>query len=183
VTVDEPQPDLTEHPEPGAAGSEQPEPGSAGAAGPRPAVPPDERPAAPQRLSWRVPGGVVVMKLAGAVGLAVLGVLVARDTVGLIVVGVAAGAVGLHALRDILAPVRLRADGDGLTVVHGFAGRRDIPWREVERIRIDERRRFGMRSSLLEIDTGHTLHLFSASELGMPIDDVADALRHLRTGR
>jgi hypothetical protein len=40
-----------------------------------------------------------------------------------------------------------------------------------------------MRSSLLEIDTGHTLHLFSASELGMPIDDVADALRHLRTGR
>jgi hypothetical protein len=182
VTVEEPSENVETKPtEPVEA--KPTEPVEAKPAGPRPAVPPEESEPVSQRLSWRVPGGVVIMKLAGTAILAVIGVLVAQDTAGLVVVAVAAGAVGLHALRDIIAPVRLRADGEGVTVVHGFAGRRRIPWRDVERIRIDERRRFGMRSALLEIDTGHALHLFSASELGTPTDDVADALRRLRTGR
>ncbi|HEX6074684.1 MAG TPA: PH domain-containing protein [Micromonosporaceae bacterium] len=125
----------------------------------------------------------MIGKLGAAVVLAVVGPLLVRDRPGLILILAAAVAVGTYALRDILAPVRLAADGEGVTVVTGFATKRRIPWRDVERIRVDERRRFGLRSALLEIDAGSSLHLFGASELGTPVEDAAEALRHLRTGR
>ncbi|MGH3656270.1 MAG: PH domain-containing protein [Micromonosporaceae bacterium] len=144
---------------------------------------PDTDARSPTRLHWRVPLGIVVLKAAGACVFLLAGLLFARDSASVAVAVAAAALAGLYALRDLLAPVRLAADGDGVTVVTGFATLRRIRWREVERIRIDERSRLGMRSALLEIDTGSSLYLFGASELGTPVEDVADALRRLRTGR
>jgi hypothetical protein len=95
---------------------------------------------------------------------------------------VAAGLAGF-ALRDVIAPVRLAADGHGVTVVTGFAARRQIPWSKVERVRVDTRKRLGRRAELLEIDADDVLHLFSAAELSAPCDEVAAALSTLRTGR
>ncbi|MGH3715611.1 MAG: PH domain-containing protein [Micromonosporaceae bacterium] len=140
-------------------------------------------PSAATELSWRVPGGTVLIKVLGTVGFGLVALWLAADVAGLALAVVATLAIAAYAARDLLAPVRLAADGDGLTVVTGFARRRHIPWRDVERIRIDERQRFGTRSALLEIDTGETLHFFGTSELGEPVDDVAEALRRLRTGR
>ena len=62
-------------------------------------------------------------------------------------------------------------------------GHREVPWSAVERVRVDVRHRLGLRSELLEIDTGETLHLFGASELGADCADVAERLAALRTGR
>jgi hypothetical protein len=102
------------------------------------------------------------------------------DPIGLGIGIIAALALGAFALRDVLAPVRLAADVDGVTVVSGFAGRRHLSWSEIERIRVDERRRLGTRSQLLEIDTGDSLHLFSAYELSAPCDEVVAVLQTLR---
>ncbi len=159
---------------------------------PRPAVPPpDDAAAAPISVSWRVPGRVLVSKLVAFAVVALLGLLLAQDPPGLGLAAVAAMAVGAYALRDILAPVRLAADREGLTLVTGFAGKRQIPWRDVERIRVDTgAARFGLRAmaldadrrALLEIDTGSSLHIFGASELGASVDEVAETLRRFRTG-
>lgn len=140
-------------------------------------------------VSWRVPGRVLVSKLVAFAVVLLLGLLLARDSPGMGLAVIAAVAVGIYALRDILAPVRLAADREGVTVVAGFAGRRQIPWRDVERIRVGRSARVGLRAmldadrtALLEIDTGSSLHLFGASELGAPVDEVAETLRHFRTG-
>jgi hypothetical protein len=93
----------------------------------------------------------------------------------------AALALAAFALRDLLAPVRLAADPTGVTVVSGFAGQRHLPWARIERIRVDERHRFGMRSQLLEIDTGDSLHLFSGYELSASCAEVAALLQALRS--
>ena len=50
--------------------------------------------------------------------------------------------------------------------MEGFARRRHVAWPQVERIRVDRRERLGLRSQLLEIDAGTSLHLFSTHELG-----------------
>ncbi|MQA27115.1 MAG: PH domain-containing protein [Micromonosporaceae bacterium] len=123
------------------------------------------------------------MKLVGALIFVAAALLLARNPEGLLICAIAAAAIGAYALRDLLAPVRLAADGTGLTVVSGYAALRRIPWSQVERIRIDARQRLGLRSELLEIDAGSSVHLFSSAELGAPVEQVADALRTLRTGR
>lgn len=136
-----------------------------------------------------MPGRILVGKLVAFAVVVLLGLLLARDSPGLGLAAVAAVAVGAYALRDILAPVRLAADREGLTVVTGFAGKRQIPWRDVERIRVDRSARVGLRAmldaehtALLEVDTGSSLHLFGASELGAPVEEVAETLRRFRTG-
>lgn len=125
---------------------------------------------------------MIALKLAGTGVFALLALLFASepDRAGLALI--AAALLSVLALRDILAPVRLAADGDGLVVVTGFARRRRIPWSEIERVRVDERKRLGLRTEMLEVDTGTTLHLFSTYELGARCDEVAAALRSLRTG-
>jgi hypothetical protein len=138
---------------------------------------------ASQELRWRVDRRMTVLKAVGAVVFLVAPLVFGggaeRFTLGLI----AASLLGAFAVRDLIVPVRLTADGHGVTVVAGFAGRRHIPWGDVERVRVDVRRRLGRRSELLEIDTGQTLHLFSAAELGEPPDEAAAKLVTLRTGR
>jgi hypothetical protein len=130
---------------------------------------------------WRVNPKSTALKIAVAVLFLVAAVLFARDPAGLGIGVAAALALGAFALRDLLAPVRLAADPTGVTVVSGFAGRRHLPWERIERIRVDERRRFGLRSELLEIDTGDSLHLFSGYELGAPCAEVAARLQALRS--
>jgi hypothetical protein len=94
--------------------------------------------------------------------------IVARASATGLVVGAVVGAgLVIYGLRDVLAPVRLAADHAGVTVVSGFSGHRRLGWSDVERVRLDERSRYGGRQALLEIDAGESLHFFSRYDLGM----------------
>ncbi|MGI5212742.1 PH domain-containing protein [Plantactinospora sp. CA-290183] len=121
------------------------------------------------------------LKLVGAVLFVALGAFFADGDPVRLGIGVLA-AVGLlgWAARDLLAPVRLCADADGITVVSGYAGRRRIPWTEIERITVDTRPRLGLRTETLEIDTGSSLHLLGRYDLDAPPAEVAEALHAVR---
>lgn len=143
-------------------------------------VPPPPPPATGP-LRWRVTPALPWTKLAGAAALALLGLALGDDPVRLALAGCAALALGVWAARDLITPVRVAADTAGVTMLHGYAGTRHVPWERVERVRVDTRPRLGLRTETLEIDTGDALHLFSAYDLGAPPADVAerlDALRH-----
>lgn len=131
---------------------------------------------------WRVPRKHAAIKVAGAAVFLAVALFYAGDPARWLVAGLAAAVFAAYALRDVVAPVRLAADGGGLTVVHGFAGTRRIPWAEVDRVRVDSRQRLGRRHDLLEVDTGDALFLFSAGELGADPHQVVDTLVALRTG-
>jgi hypothetical protein len=131
--------------------------------------------------TWRVPATLPAAKLAGAVLLVALGLLFADgDPVRLVVAGVTAAALAAWAARDLVAPVRLAVDPAGLTVIHGFAGRRLLPWSAVEGISVDRRQRLGLTGEILEIDAGESLHLFGRYDLGTNPEEVATALRAAR---
>ncbi|GII22151.1 PH domain-containing protein [Planosporangium mesophilum] len=140
-----------------------------------------EHPEPADELSWRVNPGLGVLKAATAAFFLIAALVFRSDPAGFVIALVAAAALGGFALRDLLVPVRLAADPTGVTVASGFAGRRHLPWESVERIRVDERRRLGMRSQLLEIDTGDSLHLFSSYELSAAPAEVAELLEALRS--
>ncbi|MFI7539578.1 PH domain-containing protein [Streptosporangium sp. NPDC049376] len=133
-------------------------------------------------LRWRVRRELLIVKVVAALAFAVLAVLNLDDPRGAILAGAAALVAATLALRDLLAPVRLSADGEGLIVVRGFAGAQRVPWSAVERIRVDTRTRFTSRMELLEIDTGEEIFLLSRFDLGIPCREVADELRVFRTG-
>ncbi|HEV7823924.1 MAG TPA: PH domain-containing protein [Mycobacteriales bacterium] len=134
------------------------------------------------RLEWKVPRKVTASKAAAAVLFFAVAIFYAGDPSRWTAAMVASAVLGAFAVRDLLVPVRLAADADGVTVVHGFARRRRIPWTEVERLRIDARQRLGRRDVVLEIDTGEGLYLFGARELGADLEDVAARLTALRAG-
>lgn len=126
---------------------------------------------------WRVPRRVPAGKLAIAAVVAAVGVLMATEPWHYGVAGaVVAGLLG-WAARDLAEPVRLRADPAGVTVVTGFARRHRLAWSQVQRVRVDVRR----RSRLLEVDTGEQLYLFSRYDLDADLDQVAGQLERLRT--
>jgi hypothetical protein len=131
---------------------------------------------------WRVPPGLVALKLAGAgvLGVIALIALARRDPGQVLFAGLVAAGLGAFGVRDLLAPVRVAADESAVTVVAGFARRVRLPWSRIEAVRVDERSRYGLRIESLEIDAGESLHLFSANELGAPVQDVAEALQVLR---
>lgn len=133
-------------------------------------------------LRWRVRRDLLVLKVAAAVVFAVATVVSIGDPRGTVLAGAATAMMAGLALRDILAPVRLSADGAGLVVVKGFAGSERVPWSDVERIRVDTRTRFASRTGVLEIDTGEALFLLSQFDLGVPCQQVADELNAFRTG-
>jgi hypothetical protein len=135
----------------------------------------------PER-SWRVSGGTTALKLAAAAAFALVALLSLDNPVRLAFAALAAAVLAGYAVRDLVAPVRVRADPSGVTVVAGFAGRRRLAWAQIERVRVDEHRRLGLRSELLEIDAGDALYLFSPYDLGAPCGEVAQTLIGLRTG-
>jgi hypothetical protein len=130
-------------------------------------------------MEWRVAQKLPALKLVAAGLFVLLGLFVATDVVGRSVAAVAvAGLVG-YAVRDLALPVRLRADAGGVTLISGVARRRRLAWSQIERVRVDERHRFGLRTKLLEIDTGDALYLFSENDLGAAPEDVLAALAPL----
>lgn len=130
--------------------------------------------------AWRVPAKQVVAKCAAAVAVAALAVASTGDPQRLLLAGVASAGLAALALRDLIAPVRVAADHEGVTLVTGYARHRRVPWDEVTAIRVDERRRLLLHTRLLEIETGGDLHLYSAFDLGEDVHDVADRLYRLR---
>jgi hypothetical protein len=134
-------------------------------------------------LTWRVPRKVPAVKLAAVAGLLALGLVFADgDVVRLVLAAAVAAGLALWAARDLLAPVRLTADPEGVTLVAGFAGRRRLAWSQIERVRVDARPRLGISTQMLEIDAGDSLHLLSEYDLGVPPGEVAAALQPLREG-
>jgi hypothetical protein len=129
------------------------------------------------QLSWRVKPVLPFTKLLGAVAVLMLVLAFGRhDRVQwVLAIVVAAGLLG-WALRDVLVPVRLTADPEGLTVIAGVAARRRVAWAQIERVRVDRRARLGLQSELLEVDAGEAIYLFSAHELGAQPEEVATAL-------
>lgn len=131
-----------------------------------------------------MPREVPVLKAVGALALVALGLVFAGgDPVRPALAGLAAAGLLAWALRDVVAPVRLAVDPDGLTVLRGFAGRRRLPWDAVEAIRLDRRSRRGITAETLEIDAGESLHLFGRRDLDAPLDEVAAALDEARAAR
>jgi hypothetical protein len=132
-------------------------------------------------MQWRIKPVLPVSKLMGAVAVLVLAVaFAANDPVRWSLAAIVALALTTWALRDLLAPVRLAADADGITVVTGFLRRRHLPWQQVERVHVDSRTHRGLRSETLELDVGDTIYQFSANDLGALPEDVATALADLR---
>jgi PH (Pleckstrin Homology) domain-containing protein len=137
--------------------------------------------AAPQ--PWRIKPVLPVTKLLGAVAVAVLVLAFGRrDPVQWFLVAAVAAGLTIWALRDLVAPVRLAADPDGVTVVVGYARRRRLSWSEIETVRLDRRDRLGVRTQMLELDAEDSLHLFSMHDLGAQPDEVLVALLALRSG-
>ncbi len=122
-----------------------------------------------------------VTKGLGAVAVVVLVFAFGRDdpVQWAMAVAVAAG-LAVWALRDVVAPVRLAADHEGITVVTGFAGRRRLVWAQIERVRLDRRDRLGITTEMLEVDADDALFLFSMHDLGADPHEVLEVLEKLR---
>jgi hypothetical protein len=151
---------------------------------PVPAFTPEPVPSAvDEQHDWRVSPILLWVKVGATVAFAVAAALLVNQRTTVFVAILGALVVGAWATRDLLAPVRLSADRDGVTVVAGYAGHRRLDWSQVERVRVDDRPRFGLRSEMLEIDTGEALYLFSTYDLNAPCADVAETLETLRTRR
>jgi hypothetical protein len=123
----------------------------------------------PTSVSFRVDPRLTAVKVAGAVIFLLLTVAFAGDLGREFFGATATVLLAVYATRDLIAPRRLAADAEGVTLVSGFAGRRRLAWSDIERVRVDTRSRLGTRSELLEIDTGDRIHLFSGYDLGTPV--------------
>lgn len=125
---------------------------------------------------WHVDRTALVAKIIGVAAFAlipqVLGLNAGSRWFGLLLALVFA----VYAARDVVASVRLSADADGVTVVSGYAGHRQLPWSEVERLRVGTQR----RAEFLEVDTGDSVHLFSRYDLGMPPTQALAMLERIR---
>jgi alpha-beta hydrolase superfamily lysophospholipase len=144
--------------------------------------PVDPQDASIGEFRWRVSSTLIWVKIAALGAFALAAFVFADDTRTLVAIGAGAVIVLLYVLRDLLAPVRLEADADGLTVISGYFGHRRLAWAQIERIRVDQRNRMGLRSELLEIDAEDSLYLLSTYDLNAECDRVAAILRQLRDG-
>jgi Bacterial PH domain len=155
-------------------------------------APPDEpgavRSAAPEgeqptEVSFRVDGRMTALRITGAVIFLLLA-LAFHDDPGRVLFGGIAGLLcAAYAARDLIAPSRLAADAEGVTVVSGLRRSRRLGWEQIELVRHDQRRRFGARTELLEIDSGDNLYLFSGYDLGVPCWRAAQTLAALAPPR
>ncbi|BBH65333.1 hypothetical protein ACTI_20180 [Actinoplanes sp. OR16] len=133
-------------------------------------------------MQWRVKPVLPVTKLMGAVAALVLAAAFAQgDPVRWVLAGLITVGLTGWALRDLLVPVRLTADTEGVTVVTGIARRRHLPWSAIECVRVEHSSRRGLKSELLEIDAGDALYLYSANDLGALPEDVVTQLADLRS--
>jgi Bacterial PH domain len=156
---------------PGAPGGDEP-------SGPEDPLEHDESVPAPPLTSvtWRVDRSMMAAKVVGIVAFAAIPQVFQTNNVSRWFGIIVAVALAIYLLRDLLAPVRLAADQDGVTVIAGFAGHRTLPWADVDRVRVDKRR----RSGFLEVETTDTLHLFSRYDLSMTPVEAAEMLERVR---
>jgi hypothetical protein len=129
---------------------------------------------------WRVDTRLTAMRAAGSLVFVVAAVVLHADPLGVGLSGLAAVALLVYTARDVLAPIRLAADREGITLIAGFARRVRLPWDQIDRVRVDRRRRLGTVAELLEIDAGEALHLFSSYDLGVPPHEAERTLREIR---
>jgi hypothetical protein len=129
---------------------------------------------------WRVDRKLPVLKLIAAAIIALSAAVLATDRAGLALAAAVVVGLALWAVRDLAVPVRLAADVDGLTLVEGVARRRRLTWSQIDRVRLDQHQRLGLRTEYLELDGGETLHLFSQYDLGVPPEEAAEVLAWLR---
>jgi hypothetical protein len=126
---------------------------------------------------WSVrPAETVAAAVAGA---ALLGFALFADAPGRIL-GAIAG-LGLIALAaaDLVWRPRLAVDGAGLSV--RTPGRRvRLAWDQVDAVRVDQQRRFGLISRTLEIDAGDDLVVLGRRSVGTDPRAVAVTLRAYR---
>ncbi|HKT02908.1 MAG TPA: PH domain-containing protein [Rugosimonospora sp.] len=122
----------------------------------------------------------MAMKITGTAIFAVAALALRGDRLGLALSALAGLVLLVYSVRDLLAPVRLAADPEGVTLVAGFTRRERLRWDQIERVRVDRRRRLGTVAELLEIDTGEALHLFSSYDLGVPPHEAERVLSGIR---
>jgi hypothetical protein len=129
---------------------------------------------------WRIKPVLPVTKLLGAVAVLVLVFAFGRDDAvqWLLAACVSAG-LAAWAGRDLIAPVRLAADAEGVTVIAGYARRVRLPWAQIAAVRLDRRDRFGIGTDMVEIDADDALYLFSKHDLGAEPRDVLAVLEQL----
>lgn len=132
-------------------------------------------------IRFAVPTGVIAAKLGGAGVLAIVALLASIRS-QLVIGLIAAAALAVYGLRDLLARERLRADPDGIVAVRGFAGHDRLAWADLEQVRVDSRQRLGSRTQLLEIDAGEHIYLFSRFDLGVDPDEAERAIATVRAG-
>jgi hypothetical protein len=142
---------------------------------------PDAAP--PTEVSFRVDGRLTAVRVAGTVVFLLLAYAFQAEPGRVLFAGAASLLCAVYAVRDLAAPRRLSADAEGVTVVTGFAGRRRLGWDQIDAVRVDQRRRLGTRTELLEIDTGDNLYLFSGYDLGVRCDEAAGALARFAPAR
>jgi hypothetical protein len=130
----------------------------------------------PSSATWRVDRTMIVAKIVGIVAFAALPQVFETNTASRWFGIVIAAALAVYLIRDLVAPVRLSADADGVTVIRGFASHRTYAWADVDRVRVDTRR----RSGFLEVETPESLHLFSRYDLSMAPGQAAEVLEQIR---
>ena len=140
---------------------------------PEPAIP------APSAQAWRVSPPLTWAKVAAVVAFILVAVIYRDEPTKAYAAAFGAVLLGVYAARDLIAPVRLAADREGVTVIKGYAGKQRLPWSTVERVRVDKHSRLGLRTEMLEIDAGESVHLFSTYDLNAPCSEVEEALRRL----
>ena len=148
-----------------------------GGDGPSPGV----RHGADGSVYFLVSTGVIVGKFVVA-ALLVLIALTAGSGFSLWLGLVAAGLVTGYGVRDVLGRERLRATPAGVRVGTGFARHREFAWSQLERVRVDQRLRLGLRTDMLELDAGEELFLLSRYDLGAEPRDALAALRTVHPG-
>jgi hypothetical protein len=130
---------------------------------------------------WRIKPVLPVTKFLGAVAVLVLVFAFGReDIVQWVLAGAVSAGLAIWAVRDLIAPVRLAADAEGVTVIAGYARRRWLPWVQIAAVRLDHRDRLGVTSNLVEIDADDALYLFSVHDLGAEPRDVLAVLEQLQ---
>lgn len=132
-------------------------------------------------MQWAPRVGETV--LTGAVGLVLAAAAVAADPVGRVLVGGAALLLIGLTVRDALVRPRLRADATGVTA-RALTGSTTIGW-PVLRARVRSQRRWGVRSTTLELEDGSddaVLVVLGRRELGADPAAVAEALHAAGAG-
>jgi hypothetical protein len=102
----------------------------------------------------------------------------AGDRPGRLLFGLAALVLAGYTLGDLVFWPRLTADPQGL-LVRTPMQRTALAWADIEAVRADERLRFGLRSTTLEVDAGAVLVVFSRRALGADPAAVRDLLAAL----